>query len=51
VNAADWHSDCADISIIIQIQNTKEHIVGIIRLYGNQLYQYILRENASIPNE
>jgi hypothetical protein len=38
-------------SIVIQIQNMKEHIVGTIRFYGNQTYQYILRENASIPDE
>jgi hypothetical protein len=37
--------------IVIQIQNMGGHVVGAIRFYGNQTYQYILHENASIPDE
>ena len=38
-------------SIVIQIQNIKGHVIGTIRFYGNQTYQYILRENAAVPDE
>ena len=38
-------------SIVIRIQNMNEQVVGTIRFYGNQTYQYILRENASVPVE
>lgn len=38
-------------SIIIQVHNMREHVVGTIRFYGNQSYQYMLRENAALPDE
>lgn len=37
--------------IIIQVHNMREHIAGTIRFYGNQSYQYMLRENAALPDE
>ena len=38
-------------SIVIQIRNTREHVTGSIRFYGNHTYEYILRENEHIPND
>ena len=38
-------------SIVIQIHNMKEHVVGTIRFYREYVYHYILHENASIPDE
>jgi hypothetical protein len=38
-------------SITVRIENLRGHVVGSIQFYGNQIYQYILRENASLPEE
>jgi|GEM_PF-509358 len=38
-------------SISVRIENARGHVVGTIQFYGNQLYQYILRESASLPAE
>jgi hypothetical protein len=38
-------------SITVRIENLRGHVVGSIQFYGNQMYQFILRENASLPEE
>jgi hypothetical protein len=36
-------------SITVRVENIGGNIVGSIQFYGNQMYQYLLRENASLP--
>jgi hypothetical protein len=36
-------------SITVRVENLGGNIVGSIQFYGNQIYQYLLRGNASLP--
>jgi hypothetical protein len=38
-------------SITIRIENLGGNVVGSLQFYGNQIYQYLLREKASLPEE
>jgi len=38
-------------SITVRIENLKGHVVGSIQFYGNQIYQFILRENDALPDD
>lgn len=36
-------------TIVVLIENRGDQVVGTIRFYGNQSYQYVLREKESMP--
>lgn len=38
-------------SISVRVENLRGHVVGSIQFYGNQIYQFILRENEALPDD
>lgn len=38
-------------SITVRIENSGPDIVGSLQFYGNQIYQYLLRENAALRDD